>query len=194
MTAFVAAVAIAVSFSPAVARPDAQVRVNVTGLHATSALVVLHGGIASRGKWFSWVPLQHAGGDSWTANLQTPGLYGIYPLRLRVGGAVMTTQATVEIVPPGFARQPGFDTPAQVAQWWAWIAQPGVALTSISVWNAGFFTHRDPSLNQLLRVEFNLLGNWPSLHLNRGKHVLYLSVARERIGAPWRLLQTVSAP
>ncbi len=195
MPALAAAVAtLAVSLSPAVAHPNGQTRIEVKGLHASSALVVLDGGIATRGKWFQWVPLRHADADTWSTTLKTPGLYGIYPVRLRVGPAVMPTDAALAIVPPGFAQEPGFDTPEQVAQWWAWIAQPGVVLKSVTTWRTGFYTHRNPALNRLLRVQFNLLGDWPSLHLRRGTHVLYLSVARQRTAAPWRLLQTVAAP
>lgn len=186
--------ALTVSLSPAVAHPDSQVRIQVAGLHAGSALVVLHGGIASRGKWFRWVPLQRSGPDSWHAVLKAPGLYGVYPVRLRSASTMLTTAATLEILPPGYAREPGFDAPAQVAQWWAWVAQPGVVVKSITTWRSGFYTHRDPSLNRLLRVQFALLGNWPSMHLRRGSHVLYLSIARTRAGLPWRLLQTVAAP
>src|SRR5579864_594027 len=130
--------AFTVSLSPAVAQPNSQVRVEVAGLHATSALVVLHGGIATRGKWFQWVPLQRTGTSSWHAVLKTPGLYGVYPVRLRRAGTMLPTAATLEIVPPGYAREPGFDTPDQVAQWWAWVAQPGVVVKSVSTWRSGF--------------------------------------------------------
>jgi hypothetical protein len=107
--------------------------------------------------------------------------------------SALTTAATLEILPPGYAREPGFDTPAQVAWWWAWVAQPGVVVKSITTWRSGFYTHRDPSLNRLLRVQFALLGNWPSMHLRRRSHVLYLSIARRRASMPWRLLQSVAA-
>ena len=92
--------AFTVSLSPAVAHPNSQVRVEVAGLHATSALVVLHGGIASRGKWFQWVPLQRTGTSSWHAVLETPGLYGVYPVRLRVNSHISGSK-------PGVAERRG---------------------------------------------------------------------------------------
>ena len=180
--------------SPATVHPHAQVRVTVSGLSAPSALVVIHGGIARQGRWFRWVPLRSEGGGRWSALLQTPGLLGIYPIRVRSDGAEHTTSAMVEVVPPGFSAQPAFAAPTQVAQWWAWIAQPGVIIRSVTTWRSGFFTHRDPALNRLLRVQFQLLGDWPQLHLHAGLHVLYLSIARRTTGGPWRLLEVVTAP
>jgi hypothetical protein len=194
LIAAAAAAALTVAVSPAPAAPGGLVHVDVHGLAAPSALVVVHGGIARRGRWFRWVPLASRGTGRWTATLRTPGFLGVYPLRLRVGHAVRPTNAVVRVLPHGFMRQPGFDTPQQVAQWWAWIAPPGVVLKSVSTWRAGFYTHRDPTLNRLLRVRFRLLGDWRTQHLRRGEHVLYLSVARLRPGAPWRLVETVAAP
>jgi hypothetical protein len=107
---------------------------------------------------------------------------------------VYPTRETLEIVPPRFASQPGFDTPTQVAQWWAWLIPGGAAVKSIGTWRAGFYTHRDPTLNRLLRVTVQLFGDWPARHLRRGTNTLYLSVARLRPGAPWRLLEVVRAP
>jgi hypothetical protein len=118
----------------------------------------------------------------------------MYPVRVRVGGVTRDTNAVVQIVPPGFARQPGFDTPDQVAQWWAWSAPPGIVLTSVRTWKAGYFTHRDPTLNTFLQVRFKLLGDWRAQKLRRGAHTLYLNIARPAVGVPWRLLETVSAP
>src|SRR5690349_7591217 len=150
MTSFAALVAagMTVFASPGAAHPDAQVRVTVLGLNAPSALVVLHGGIARRGKWFGWVPLQSEGGGRWTAVLKSPGLLGIYPIHVRVGNVVHATSATVEVVPSGFSAQPGFATPTQVAQWWAFVAKPGIVVKSVTTWESGFYTHRDPTLNR----------------------------------------------
>jgi hypothetical protein len=189
-----AAAALTVVLSSPTANPDAQVRVTVTGLHAHSALVVLHGGIARQGKWFHWVPLRRTGADAWSAVLKTPGLYGMYPIRVRADGVVRQTDQAVAVVPRGFASQPAFETPEQVAQWWAWLVPSGVAIKSVGTWQSGFYTHRDPTLNRLLRVSFSLLGDWQARHLRRGSHTLYLSVARARPGAPWRLLEAIPSP
>jgi hypothetical protein len=189
-----AAAALTVALSSPTANPDAQVRVTVSGLHARTALIVLHGGIARRGKWFHWVPLRRMGADAWTAVLKTPGIYGEYPVLIRADGAVRETGEAVGVVPQGFASQPAFKTPAEVAQWWAWLVPSGVAVKTVNTWQSGFYSHRDPTLNRLLRVSFSLLGDWQARHLRRGSHTLYLSVARARPGAPWRLLETVPSP
>jgi hypothetical protein len=192
--ATLAVIAVSALVSPATPTPGGQVLVKVNGLKASSALVVLHGGIASRGRWFQWVPLHSGGGASWSAVLRAPGLMGMYPVRVRVGRVVRNTNAVVQIVPPGFARVPGFDTPEQVAQWWAWSAPPGIVVSAVQTWKTGFFTHRDPVLNRLLAVHFRLLADWPTERLKRGDHTLYLNVGRPAVGAPWRFLQAVSAP
>lgn len=189
-----AVAAFAVTLSSATANPDAQVRVTVTGLNAHAALVVLHGGIARRGKWFHWVPLRRTGADAWSAVLKTPGIYGEYPVLVRTDGVVRKTGTTVAVVPRGFVSQPAFQTPEEVAQWWAWLVPSGAAVKSVATWQSGFYSHRDPALNRLLRVSFSLLGDWQARHLRRGSHTLYLSVARARVGAPWRLLEAVPAP
>ena len=67
-------------------------------------------------------------------------------------------------------------------------------LQAVTTWRAGYYTHRDPSLNRLLRVRLMLFGDWPAQRLRRGVHTLYLSVARLRLGGPWRLLEVVRAP
>jgi hypothetical protein len=189
-----AVIAVSALLSPASPTRGGVVHVRINGLKATSALVVLHGGIASRGRWFQWVPLRSSGGASWWTTLRAPGLFGMYPVRVRVGGVTRDTNAVVQMVPRGFSRQPGFDTPNQVAQWWAWSAPPGIVVTSTRTWTTGYFTHRDPTLNTLLQVRFKLLGDWQAQNLRRGAHTLYLNIARTAVGAPWRLLETVSAP
>jgi hypothetical protein len=187
-------IAVSALVSPASPARGGQVLVKVDGLEAPSALVVLHGGVASGGRWFQWVPLRSSSSTSWWTILRAPGLMGMYPVLVQARGVTRDTNAVVQIVPPGFARQPGFDTADQVAQWWAWSAPPGIVLTSIQTWRAGYFTHRDPTLNTLLQVRFNLLSDWRAQKLKRGAHTLYLNIARRTVGSPWRLLETVSAP
>ncbi len=79
-------------------------------------------------------------------------------------------------------------------EWWRRQAPAGAELTSVSTWGAGFFTHRDPSLNRLLRVRFTLLGDWKARHLARGTYTRFFSVARTTVRGQWRLLQVVEAP
>jgi hypothetical protein len=96
------------------------------------------------------------GEHSWWTILRAPGFYGVYPVRVRAGGVTRETDAVVSVLPRGFAAQPGFDEPQQVPEWWRRQAPAGAELTSVSTWGAGFFTHREPSLNRLLRVRFTL--------------------------------------
>ena len=64
----------------------------------------------------------------------------------------------------------------------------------VTTWTTGFYTHRDPELNRLLRVRFTLQGDWPAQHLRKGTHVLFFSVARLKPTSGWRLLETTTAP
>ena len=192
--ATLAAAVIGATANPVVAAPDGQVRVSVYDLHAAAASVHLTGGIASGGKWFGWVPLRNAGGGSWSTVLRAPGYLGVYPVVVRAGGATQPTDEVVSVLPRGWAKQPGFDAPEQVAQWWTRQAPAGATLESVTTWPSGFFTHRDRSLNRLLRVRFALLGEWRGKHLRQGPHELFFSVARLRPDGQWRLLETITAP
>jgi hypothetical protein len=180
--------------TPSVAARDGQVRISVSGLPAAAASAHLRGGIASGGRWFGWVALRDAGGGSWWTILRAPGYLGVYPIEVRSGGVLHSTDGVVQVLPRGFAAQPSFELPTQVAEWWTRIAPPGADLKGVATWHTGFFTHRDPALNLLLRVRFNLLGDWRRLHLKRGPGEIFLSIARLRPDGRWRLLEAVRAP
>jgi hypothetical protein len=194
LAVLVAAAALHAGVTPSAAKRDGQVRIDVSGLPAASASVHLEGGIASGGRWFGWVALRDRGGGSWWTVLRAPGFLGAYPVVVRAGGVSRPTNAVVAVLPRGFTSQPVFRRPEQVAQWWTRIAPPGAELTSVATWHEGFFTHRNPTLNRLLRVRFRLLGDWPRMRLKRGPREIFLSVARLRADGGWRLLETVSAP
>jgi hypothetical protein len=192
--AILASAVISAVASPVVAAPDGQVRVSVYGLHAPAVSVHLNGGIAGGGRWFGWVALQDAGGGTWSTILRAPGYRGVYPVVVRTGGVTKPTDEVVSVLPRHWEKQPAFDTPEQVAQWWTRQAPSGASVERVTTWRSGFFTHRDPGLNRLLRVRFTLLGDWPAKRLGQGPHELFLSVARLRPGGRWRLLETASAP
>ena len=145
-------------------------------------------------KWFNWVALRSSGAGAWSTVLRAPGYLGVYPVQIRAGGVLSETDAVVTILPRGFVNQPGFFTPEQVAEWWTRTAPSGATLIGVTTWHAGFFTHRDPDLNRLLRVRFSLLRPWPQLHLKPGSQQIFLSVARLRSGGLWRLLETTATP
>jgi hypothetical protein len=140
------------------------------------------------------VPLRDSGGGSWFTVLRAPGFLGVYPVVVRAGGATRETGAVVAVLPRKWTAQPAFEKPEQVAQWWTRQAPPGANLTSVSTWRSGFFTHRDPALNRLLRVRFTLLGDWRAMRLRKGPHELFFSVARLKPAGAWRLLETTEAP
>jgi hypothetical protein len=192
--AILASAVISAVANPVVAARDGQVRLSVYGLRAPAASVHLNGGIASGGRWFGWVSLRDDGGGTWSTTLRAPGYLGVYPVFVRTGGVTRPTDEVVSVLPRHSEKQPGFDTPEQVARWWARQAPSGASVESVTTWRSGFFTHRDPGLNRLLRVRFSLHGEWPAKHLGQGAHELFLSVARLRPDGRWRLLETASAP
>lgn len=180
--------------APSSQQPDGQVRVEVTGVRAPAASVHIVGGLASGGRWFSWVALRPDGPGAWWTILRAPGFYGVYPVSVRAGGRVVRTDGLVQILPGGFARRPAFATPQQVAEWWARVVPPGATLRSVQTWHSGFFTHRDATLNRLLRVTADLHGPWRPLRPHGGAVTVFLSIARLTTAGGWRLLETTTSP
>jgi hypothetical protein len=188
-TAALAAGSLEAAVTPTVASRDGMVQISVTGLHAQAAQVRILGGVASQGKWFGWVQLIPNGPETWRTVLRAPGFLGVYPVQVRVRGQITDTRAVVKILPRGFADQPAFFAPGEVAAWWArTVAQPRpTAIVSTTTWNQGFFTHRDPELNLLLKVAVKVPARTTA-------KTVYLSMARLRPTGPWRLLETVRSP
>jgi hypothetical protein len=172
--------------SPVVGKRDGLVYVTVTDVPARAVQVRIAGGVASLGKWFGWVPLVQTGPASWRSVLRAPGFLGVYPLQVRTQSKTVEAGPVVRILPRGFAKQPAFFTPADVADWWARTSNQG-RLVSASEWHSGFFTHRDPRFNRLVRATVERPGH-------PGTETMYVSVARVRAGGPWRLLEAVHAP
>jgi hypothetical protein len=189
-----AGVSVHATVAPSVATRDGQVRISVSGVSAPAVSARIDGGLASGGRWFNWVALRPGAGGTWWTVLRAPGYLGVYPVEIRAGRAVDRTDAVVQILPAGYTAEPGFVEPEQVAEWWTRIAPAAATLTGVSTWQAGFFTHRDPDLNRLLRVRFTIARAWPQLHLKPGERTMFLSVARLRAGGLWRLLEAVPAP
>lgn len=173
--------ALAIGVSPQIPHRDGLVHVRVDGLGGKAAQVKIAGGLASGGRWFDWVPLH---GNR--ALLRAPGFLGVYPVQVRLGRTVSEAGTLVKILPPGFERQPAFFTPREVVDWWAKRLPEGSSVRSAETWHSGFFTHRDPRFNLLLRASVELGGY--------GVRTYYLSMARLRPNGPWRLLETTTAP
>lgn len=180
--------------SPVSATRDGQVRVSISGVGGPAASVMIVGGLASGGRWFTWVALRPGGPGSWWTILRAPGYYGVYPLQVRADGRVLPTDGLVQILPRGFAGRPPFPTPRLVAEWWARIVPPGATVLSVQTWHTGFFTHRDPAYNRLLLVTADLHGPWRPVHPRGGRISIFLSVARLTPTDGWRLLQTTTSP
>jgi hypothetical protein len=172
--------------SPVVGKRDGLVYVTVTDVRAPAVQVRIAGGVASLGKWFGWVPLIQTGPSSWRSVLRAPGFLGVYPLQVRTASKTVEAGPVVRILPRGFDKQPAFFTPADVADWWARTSNVG-KLVSASEWHSGFFTHRDPRFNRLVRAVVERSAG-------TGTETMYVSVARLRADGPWRLLEAVQAP
>jgi hypothetical protein len=173
--------------SPAIASRDGLLYVQLTELPAPAVSVRIEGGLASGGRWFGWVALKRTGPSSWRSKLRAPGFLGVYPLQIRTGGRIVDAGPLVRILPHGYAAQPGFFTPVEVAEWWAASDLPGGHVLSAATWHTGFFTHRDPRFNLLVRVRFRSAeSSFP--------RTWFISIARLSENGPWRLLEAVQAP
>lgn len=190
-----AAATIHASLVPAVPAPNGLVRVSVTGLAAPAADVVIHDGIASAGKMFGLVPLQSDGAGAWTTLLVAPGLRGVYPVRVRAGGVYHETDALVQILPHGYAAEPGANTPVEAMEWWLRQAPEGATIRSRAEWHAGFYFHLDQRYNRLVQVTFTTPGPWRKYRLGTGTYTRWVEVSRTSL-APggWKLVQVVAAP
>jgi hypothetical protein len=173
--------------SPLVASRDGLLYVQLTQVPAPAVDVRIEGGLASGGKWFGWVALKQTGPSSWRSKLRAPGFLGVYPLQIRTGARIVDAGPLVRILPRGYAAQPGFFTPAELAAWWAVTDPRGGRLVSAATWHTGFFTHRDPRFNLLVRVRVQPKGSSFS-------RTWFISIARVRENGPWRLLEAVQAP
>jgi hypothetical protein len=183
-----------IALSPAHAAPDGLFRVDVSGLPAPAASVVVHGGIASRGKMFGLVPLRDLGHGSWTTVLRAPGFFGAYPVRVRARGVYHEASAVVSVLPKGFASAPGGPTPRDVVERWRELSPGGVTIAGASIWKRGFYYHRDQRYNALLRVKFTLIEAWPRYHVAAGTFVRWFNVVRTSQTSSWRLAEIVAAP
>jgi hypothetical protein len=173
--------------APVVGAREGLVHVTLTGVPAAAVQARIGGGVASRGKWLGWVPLVSAGPASWRSVLRAPGYLGVYPLQVRTAGTIADAGPLVRILPRRFARQPGFFTPVEVAEWWAQTSPRNLRLVSAAEWHAGFYAHRDARFNRLVRATVRLPAG-------AGTETRYVSVARLRVGGPWRMLEVVEAP
>lgn len=194
VAAVVAAALLQITVSPAHPAPNGMMRVSVQGLDAPAADVVVHGGIASRGKMFGLVPLLSLGSGRWWTTLRAPGFTGVYPIRVRTRGTYQETQTVVTILPPGFSSQPTGPTPTWVVAAWRLAAPGGATILSARTWNAGFYYHRDQRYNRLLRVQFTLLSDWRRYGLKAGTYVRWFDIVRTSQLSPWRLADIVAAP
>jgi hypothetical protein len=174
-----------VTLTPGTVRKEGQVRIAVSGVPAQRASVRIVGAVASGGRWHRWVALRDAGHGSWWTILRAPGFLGVYPLQLRADGKVSDLGVRLEILPERFQFRPAFEAPEDVARWWVRTALRGATLIGVSTQQTGFYTHRDPRLNRLLRVSFSLDGS---------PHLTYLSVSRLSDGGSWRFVERARAP
>ena len=189
-----AAAVLTIAVSPAAPPPNGQFRVQVTGLDAPAADVVVHGGVAGAGKMFGLVPLLPTGKGSWTTILRAPGFPGVYPIRVRARGVYGETQTVLTILPGGFSTAPSAASPAGVVEAWREASPGGATIQTAATWRQGLSSHRDQRYNRLLKVTFVLLQGWPRWHLRAGTYTRWFDVARRSQAEPWRLVGLVRAP
>jgi hypothetical protein len=188
------AAAFTVAVSPAQPTPNGLVQVRVDRLSAPAADVLISGGIASGGKMFGLVPLRDLGGGSWTTVLRAPGFYGVYPIEVRAEGVYHDTGALVMVLPRRFGSSLAGATPDDVVEKWREAAPNGVTVARHTTWRQGFYYHRDQRYNDLVRVTYTLLSDWPRYHLKEGTATKWFDLVRTSLAGKWHLVQVVDAP
>jgi hypothetical protein len=178
-----AAVFLQITIAPSVPAPDGQFKVTVTGLRAPAASVVVHGGVASRGRMFGLVPLRRSAPGSWWTVLRAPGFYGAYPIRVRAGGEYTESGTVLAVLPRGFNQAPSGLTTHEAIR--AWAEANGATVSAMQTWRAGFYYHRDQRYNRLVRASYTSAGT---------SHVGWFNLVRTAQFNRWRVAELVAAP
>jgi hypothetical protein len=119
-------------------------------------------------------------------------LPGIYPVLLRAGTGTRTLGShgsRLRVFNPGTAARPSFDRAIDVVRWWV-RAVPHATLVAVKAWPRSAFDRRDTRLHRLFVVAYSPPGR-PDAGDRLG---MFITVFRDRDGAPWRLLDASVFP
>jgi hypothetical protein len=179
-----------VDLQPAVMDVGTRSSIAVSGIAARSLEVRLVGATHPNGTPLPWRPLALVGGV-WRGVLQTPALYGVYPVELRTaaGSPPIRPHLFVRVFEPGTSTRPSFDDPVDVVRWWV-RAVPHGTVVALKAWPRPAFDRRDLRLHRLFVVAYS--PRWdPDVNDRLG---MFITVVRDGYSGRWRLLEATVEP
>jgi hypothetical protein len=180
-------VAVAVTISPAAQVPGRPTFVSVHSAPGSGPVYVeLERATTDTGRKLPWVRTR--GG---VAVVPSPALVGTYRLVVHRGSQAVRSDAWVVRVRPRAARaRSAFATPEAAAR--DWVAhRPGeLVLVASRRWRNTALDQRDRRLNAFLVIAYAPRGD----HNRNDRLGVFMAIARDRVGGPWRLLQVSVAP
>jgi hypothetical protein len=136
--------------------------------------------------------LLRPGAAGWRGVLAVPVLVGVYPVVvLRGGRRYVRDEWLVRVLPSAAAvARRTFATPAAAARDWVAHLPAHQVLVATRSWRKTALDRRDRRLNAMLVVAYAPRGS-------RGaddRRGIFLTMARDRVGGRWRILQASIAP
>lgn len=169
-----------------------HIAVVVHGIPGTGPVWLhLAGGTNAKGEAHRWARLRSSP-TGWRGVVPVPVLVGVYPVVVRRDHRRYTRAAWIVRVFPRAAAATGrtFADPRAAAE--AWVAHlPGSqVLVAERSWKATALDRRDRRLNAMLVIAYAPRGSTGQDN-RRG---IFLTLARDRVGGRWRVLQASVAP
>jgi hypothetical protein len=180
-----------VALQPPVVGLTGQTTITVSGVRVHALEARLEGATYASGRELPWRPLRSVGGV-WRGTLPAPVLPGIYPVLLRTGTgthSIGSRGSRLRVFNPGTAARPSFDRAIDVVRWWVG-AVPHATLVAVKAWPLPAVDRRDARLHRLFVVAYSPPGD-PDVGDRLG---MFITVFRDRDGAPWRLLDASVLP
>jgi hypothetical protein len=180
----------AIVVAPAVTAPRRPIHVVVHGLAPGGSVSLELAGATSRhARPLPPLPLHFVGG-AWRGTMRAPALVGAYPVRLERGGRLLPLDAAVCVFSSAAYRQHGFATATDAARNWVGRLPRRSVLVALRFWPQTALDRRDRRLNKVLVIAYAPAHD-PRLSDRLG---IFLTLARERVGARWRLVQATVVP
>jgi hypothetical protein len=180
----------AIVVTPAVTAPRRPIHVVVHGLApGGNVSLELAGATSRQARPLPPLPLHFVGG-AWRGTMRAPALVGAYPVRLERGGRLLPLDAAVCVFSSAAYRQHGFATATDAARSWVSRLPRRSVLVALRAWPQTALDRRDRRLNTVLVIAYA-----PAYDQRLSDRLgIFLTLARERVGARWRLVQATVVP
>jgi hypothetical protein len=180
----------AIVVAPAVTAPRRPIHIVVRGLAPGGRVSLEFVGATTRQARPLPPLLLHFVAGAWRGVEPAPALAGAYPVRIQRDGKRLPLDAAVCVFSAAAYRQHGFANAADAARNWVSQLARRSVLVALRVWPRTALDRRDRRLNKVLVIAYAPTHD-PRLADRLG---IFLTLARERVGARWRLIQATVIP